>query len=53
MKTIQDLEDELLDWVKCIQFETDRNALKWYLVAYVETWLELRDNYEAVVYQLN
>ena len=53
MKTIQELEEELIGLEKCIQFETERKALKWYLISYVEVWFELRDSYEATFWQLN
>ena len=38
MKTIQELEEELIGLEKSIQFETERKALKWYLISYVEVW---------------
>jgi len=48
MKTITELKQELLDWVKCIRFETDEEALEFYLIAYVETWDELKESYNAI-----
>jgi len=53
MKTVTELENELRDWKKCIQFETEEKALGWYLIAYVETWLELREAEYALFWQLN
>ena len=53
MKTVTELENELRDWKKCIQFETEEKALSWYLIAYVETWLELREAEYALFWQLN
>ena len=53
MKTITELKQELRDWKKCIQFETERKALKWYLIAYVEAWLELQEAEYALFWQLN
>jgi len=53
MKTRDELKQELRDWKKCIQFETERKALHWYLVAYVEAWLELQEAEYALFWQLN
>jgi len=53
MKTVSELEQELRDWRKCIQFETERYALECYLIAYVEAWLELQEAEYALFWQLN
>ena len=53
MKTIQELEEELIGLEKCLRFETERKALHWYLVAYVEAWLELQEAEYALFWQLN
>jgi len=53
MKTRDELKQELRDWKKCIQFETKRKALRWYLIAYNEAWLELQEAEYALFWQLN
>ena len=53
MKTRDELKQELRDWKRCIQFETKRKALRWYLIAYNETWLELQEAEYALFWQLN
>jgi len=49
MKTVTELENELLDYVKCLRFETDKNARRWYEAAYIDCYWEI----QAMVYLLN
>jgi len=49
MKTIQELEEELIGLEKCLRFETERNARRWYVAAYIDCCWEI----QAMVYRLN
>ena len=53
MKTITELEQELLDLEKCIRFETERKALKWYIVEYIECYWEILEIEHSLFWQLN
>lgn len=49
MKTLQELEEELIDYKKLLRFETDKNARRWYEAAYQDCYWEI----QAMTYHLN
>ena len=53
MKTLADLDEELYDLEKCILFETDRKALRWYIIEYIERYCEIVNLEMSLIYHLN
>ena len=45
--------DELAGLEKCILWETERKALKWYIIAYIEVYYEVLSLEQSFICRLN
>ena len=53
MKSYDDLLDEIIGLAICIMIEPELRCLKWYLVAFWDSYMELRCYEEMRLWELN